>query len=155
MVCIVHLKAGGEEHEITRLAQVAALLEKLEDLRRGPEYANKPLVICGDFNCSPSSQIYKLLTTGTCDNVKVGLLPNQQLRHGLELKSAYAHYSPNGEPSYTARYKKGATVSDYIFYSTKGLTPVALLNIPEKEGQLLSSDFPSDHMSLQACFACR
>eukprot|EP01053_Blabericola_migrator_P012029 Blabericola_migrator_1__12028@NODE_739_length_6686_cov_203_338118_g530_i0_p1_GENE_NODE_739_length_6686_cov_203_338118_g530_i0NODE_739_length_6686_cov_203_338118_g530_i0_p1_ORF_typecomplete_len897_score123_82Exo_endo_phos/PF03372_23/3_6e47_NODE_739_length_6686_cov_203_338118_g530_i036266316 len=55
------------------------------------------LVVCGDFNSTPDSAVYQLVTAGTCDSRHAELqsseiykwLHDVRLGHGLNLKSSY------------------------------------------------------------------
>jgi len=53
--------------------------------------------------------------------------------HYLNMRSAYAHYGPIGEPSFTICTDKMIETIDYIFYTWEGLRPVQLLSMPEFE----------------------
>ncbi|CAF5224301.1 unnamed protein product, partial [Rotaria magnacalcarata] len=77
------------------------------------------------------------------------------------LKSAYRIKMGDQEPSYTTWTYKGrdgtereqCKAIDYVFYSPKGFTPKAILQLPSKDdigpNALPSINYSSDHLALE------
>jgi nocturnin len=73
----------------------------------------------------------------------------------------------NHEPTYTTwkfksregNEKEESRTIDYIFYRSKNLTPISYLEFPPKTdigpNGLPSTNYPSDHLSLQTIFLIR
>ena len=134
-----------------------------------------PLIICGDFNMTPDSGGYKLVTTGTLDvnhedahgNMDYPKLPiDDPWKPNLyKMKSAYKEILGN-EPKITNKAVRlignwGATPNafegclDYIFYSN-GLEPVDTTPFPSAEElnavSYPTSAIPSDHLLMGCSF---
>lgn len=56
---------------------------------------------------------------------------NRRQKHALGLRSAYATYSPGGEPSFTTLSDSMCGTVDFIFFSANCLLPVRVLSLPE------------------------
>ncbi|RHZ01718.1 hypothetical protein DYB37_004809 [Aphanomyces astaci] len=105
-----------------------------EDLPAG---RTVPVVVCGDFNNSPSSQLYKYME-------------NSFLRPDWTMKSAYADYriadgtadTGSNEPLHTTVNFRRCWAIDYIWYSSEHVRPLSLLEIPS-EAELRSEDGPA------------
>jgi len=164
-VCIAntHLYSNKEFPDV-KLWQAWQLLQELENfaMSRG---TSLPLMICGDFNSSPDSAVYDLLTRqnvhpGHPDvNVVSGddcpnVLPDaMNITHSFQLGSTYQ--SVLGEEpqqtNYTMNFKG---VLDYICYSVQTLRPLSASPVPDesvltKHGDALpSTEFSSDHIML-------
>jgi len=164
-VCIAntHLYSNKEFPDV-KLWQAWQLLQELENfsMSRG---TSLPLMICGDFNSSPDSAVYDLLTRqnvhpGHPDvNVVSGddcpnVLPDAiNITHSFQLGSTYQ--SVLGEEpqqtNYTMNFKG---VLDYICYSVQTLRPLSASPVPDesiltKHGDALpSTEFSSDHIML-------
>ncbi|CAF2772518.1 unnamed protein product [Rotaria sp. Silwood2] len=79
-------------------------------------------------------------------------------------RSAYSAMLNNHEPQYTTWKFKGRDETekeschtiDYIFYTPKGFTPKAILQLPTKDeigpNALPSINYPSDHLALEVIF---
>ena len=98
-----------------------------------------PVIICGDFNNGPQSEVYKYMTSKFLSET------------GMRMRSAYdiyGHYKGNGdeinvaeeeqygklfEPPFTTINFKRCWTIDYIFYSSKYLTTTGVLEIPSEE----------------------
>lgn len=126
--------------------------------------AQIPLVVCGDFNSTPGSGVYDLISHGTLSNShtdlgtrKYGNFTRDGMTHPFSLKSAYASI---GELSFT-NYTPGFTgVIDYVWYSTNALQVTGLLGEVDKEylqrvPGFPNYHFPSDHLALLAEFAVK
>lgn len=125
------------------------------------EGAQIPLLLCGDFNSTPDSGVYDLITQGTIsnahndlDNRKYGNFTRDGISHPFSLKSSY---SAVGELNFTNYTPGFVGVLDYIWYSTNTLQVVGLLgNVDEEYLQRVPGfpnyHFPSDHLALYAQF---
>jgi len=164
-VCIAntHLYSNKDFPDV-KLWQAWQLLQELENfvLSRG---TNLPLMICGDFNSTPDTAVYDLLTRQTVHpghpdvNVTVGddvpnVLPDpMNITHSFQLGSAYQTVLGE-EPvqtNYTTNFKG---VLDYAWYSVQNLRPISAAPIPDetvltRHGEALpSTEFSSDHIML-------
>ncbi|KAG6572671.1 Glucose-repressible alcohol dehydrogenase transcriptional effector CCR4 [Phytophthora cinnamomi] len=108
--------------------------------------ASTPTIFSGDFNSLPDSKVYSFITVNN------------------HFSSAYAQFSPDGEPAFTnvngdAKTDDGKLVPrfvgtlDYIFYRSPRLRPAALMEImsfedASREVALPSTISPSDHLPL-------
>jgi len=160
-VVATHLKSNhGGDFENIRVAQLKNLLERL--LKWDTE--NRPTIICGDFNCNPSSACYRLLFKGEAKGVVAGEVLDKNkkiqtkvtLSHPRKFLSAYNLGKPKpGLEPWTTYTKSNACTLDYIWY-TESLIATGILSIPEKRDMpsyIPSSHFPSDHLLLVAHFA--
>lgn len=81
-----------------------------------------PLILCGDFNSTPSSEVYKFLSKGGLSpadpNFMCGKYTTTGLRHNLELKSTYAGCGELPLTTHTPGFKN---VIDYIWYGSANL----------------------------------
>ncbi|MFC1724048.1 endonuclease/exonuclease/phosphatase family protein [candidate division KSB1 bacterium] len=105
------------------------LLKKISEIA-----GHIPVIVTGDFNAVPSSEPYKILTTG---NIESGLIPLKDTRHLSEI----SHHGPTGSfTGFTNPVTPGAQI-DFIFVKDK----VRVL----RHG-ILSDTFdgfyPSDHL---------
>lgn len=64
-ICVAntHLLYNPRRGDI-KLAQLAILLAEIGQLSRLPNGSTSPVVLCGDFNSTPLSPLYRFLTTG-------------------------------------------------------------------------------------------
>eukprot|EP00871_Galdieria_phlegrea_P005026 jgi/Galph1/5524/GphlegSOOS_G4132.1 len=163
-ICLVniHIYWDPEQTDV-KLFQVDVLLEELEISlsQMGP---NIPLIIAGDFNSTPDSTVYELISTGTVSGERdditkdpLGLIGNLRLRHGLALQSAYSVVG--NEPKYTNYTENFVGVLDYIWYNPSQLIATALLDIPSEDELVTSNEsslpnrkWSSDHIALMAEF---
>uniref|UniRef100_A0A8D3A2G0 Angel homolog 2 (Drosophila) n=1 Tax=Scophthalmus maximus TaxID=52904 RepID=A0A8D3A2G0_SCOMX len=67
-ICIAntHLLYNPRRGDV-KLAQLAILLAEVGRLSRLPDGSAGPVVLCGDFNSTPGSPLYRFLTTGRLD----------------------------------------------------------------------------------------
>ena len=114
--------------------------------------ANVPVIVCGDFNNSPSSPIYSTMlspivySNNTSDtheslncNAHADIFGNSSNLTGntICLHSAYASYpshstSSCAEPDFTTITHRRKWTIDYIFHSPLTLTLTHLLRIPHE-----------------------
>lgn len=164
-ICIAntHLYSNKDFPDV-KLWQAWQLLQELESfiMSRG---TNLPLIICGDFNSTPDTAVYDLLSRQSVHpghpdvNVANGddvpnVLPDaMNITHSFQLGSAYQTIMGE-EPwvtNFTVNFKG---VLDYIWYSATNLRPLSAAPIPEaaqltKHGEgLPSTEYSSDHIML-------
>lgn len=164
-VCIAntHLYSNKDFPDV-KLWQAWQLLQELETfvLSRG---TNFPLMICGDFNSTPDTAVYDLLSRQTVhpghpdvnvatDDSTPNVLPDaMNITHSFQLGSAYQTIMGE-EPkvtNYTAIFKG---VLDYMWYSMQNLRPLSAAPVPDesvltRHGEALpSTEFSSDHIML-------
>ncbi|XP_035986355.1 protein angel homolog 2 isoform X1 [Fundulus heteroclitus] len=81
MVCVAntHLLYNPRRGDI-KLAQLAILLAEIGRLSRLPDGSGAPVVLCGDFNSSPWSPLYRFLTTGRLEyqGMQIGMVSGQE-----------------------------------------------------------------------------
>lgn len=166
-VCIAntHLYSNKDFPDV-KLWQAWQLLQELESfvVSRG---TNLPLIICGDFNSTPDTAVYDLLSrqsvhpghpdvnVATNDDIPNVLPDAMSITHSFQLGSAYQTVLGD-EPwvtNYTQNFKG---VLDYIWYSAPNLRPLAVAPVPDekeltKTGEALpSTEYSSDHIMLIA-----
>lgn len=164
-VCIAntHLYSNKDFPDV-KLWQTWQLLQELETfvLSRG---TNLPLMICGDFNSTPDTAVYDLLSRqavhpGHPDvNMNNGdevpnILPDTlSITHSFQLGSAY-NTVMGEEPKQTNFTTNFKGVLDYMWYSGQNLRPLSAAPIPDEEvltrhGEALpSTQYSSDHIML-------
>lgn len=105
-----------------RTKQIKVLLTGIRDLL--DKWGDLPVVLSGDFNAQPSSDVYRLVTGVLADSSKVAL---------------------SAEESHTYHnYGSASAVIDYIFVDTKNISVDSYKVITDKENGML----PSDHYPL-------
>lgn len=165
-VCIAntHLYSNKDFPDV-KLWQSWQLLQELETfvLSRG---TNLPLMICGDFNSTPDTSVYDLMSRQAVhpahpdvnmnngDDSSPNILPDaMSISHSFQLGSVY-NTVLGEEPkatNYTAQFKG---VLDYMWYSASNLRPLSCAPIPPEEVltkcgiALPSTQFSSDHIML-------
>eukprot|EP00573_Skeletonema_grethae_P010926 CAMPEP_0201694530 /NCGR_PEP_ID=MMETSP0578-20130828/6760_1 /ASSEMBLY_ACC=CAM_ASM_000663 /TAXON_ID=267565 /ORGANISM="Skeletonema grethea, Strain CCMP 1804" /LENGTH=597 /DNA_ID=CAMNT_0048180217 /DNA_START=199 /DNA_END=1992 /DNA_ORIENTATION=- len=162
-VCIAntHLYSNKDCPDV-KLWQTLHLLQELETfiMARGP--ANLPLMICGDFNSTPDSAVYDLLSrqlvhpghpdVNTGDENGPSVLPDiMSITHSHMLGSVY-NTVLGEEPKFTNYTMQFKGVLDYMWYSTRNLRPLSAAPIPDesvltRHGDALpSTQYSSDHL---------
>ena len=165
-VCIAntHLYSNKDYPDV-KLWQSWQLLQELETfvMSRG---TNLPLMICGDFNSTPDTAVYDLLSRqqvhpghpdvnmNNNEDSTHSILPDaMSISHSFQLGSVY-NTVIGEEPhatNYTALFKG---VLDYMWYSAQNLRPLSAAPIPDKavltkHGEALpSTQYSSDHVML-------
>jgi len=171
-VCVAntHLYSNKDFPDV-KLWQTWQLLQELETfvMSRG---TNLPLMICGDFNSTPDTAVYDLLSrqavhpghpdvnmSNNCGSGDDGgsapnILPDaMSITHSFQLGSVY-NTVMGQEPiatNYTVSFKG---VLDYMWYSATNLRPLSTAPIPDKKiltrhGEALpSTQFSSDHIMM-------
>ena len=168
------------KYENDRIVLLDMLFRHIKENNIAKNEKNKILIL-GDFNSEPNSQIIKLfyynkfLKNGASNDLMIGkgkkenidlntLYLCEEIYNTFKFNSAYQNYSKNriynGEfykhPAFTSRTKYFKRTIDYIFFSND-LKLKKILKIPHgyevnKEKFLPSKDFPSDHLKLYAEF---
>lgn len=143
---LADVKLAQARYLLSRLAQFKLLVSDKFD-------CSPSVVVTGDFNSLPGSQVYQYLMSGSSE---AGTLPEISDDVPIPLCSAYA--STRGEPHFT-NYTPGFTGTlDYILFSPSGgIKPVSYLELPEPEaldvqGGLPNYYHPSDHLPIGAEF---
>ncbi|KAK9462530.1 Endonuclease/exonuclease/phosphatase [Lipomyces oligophaga] len=169
VVANVHCHWTAADRDV-KLVQAGLLLGEVTDamhdfMKRkpsdhSPAYSSimdMPVLICGDFNSTPDSGVYQLITKGEVggdhedmQGYKYGRFSAEGMRHPLSLKSAYSNI---GELQFTNCTPTFTEVIDYVFYSTNNLSVTGLMGEPDKEYMskvigLPNPHFPSDHLPL-------
>ncbi|KMZ80177.1 hypothetical protein PVIIG_01957 [Plasmodium vivax India VII] len=160
IVANTHIVANPEANYV-KIWQAQILVKVVEYLKINfiKKYETVPsLIICGDFNSTPSSAVYQLIYKKTCSRShedfssdKYSLLTDLPLGHNLNLKSAYAiskllsqklnpeEYTSNleiFEPLFTNYTGNFIGCLDYIFYNDENLNIISTVNIAD-ENQLM------------------
>lgn len=167
-VCVAntHLYSNKDFPDV-KLWQAWQLLQELESyiMSRG---TNLPLIICGDFNSTPETAVYDLLShqsvhpghpdvnvTSSNDEIPNILPDAMNITHSFRLGSAYQ--TVLGEEPWVTNYTQNFKgVLDYIWYSMPNLRPVAVAPVPDeaeltRHGDALpSTEYSSDHVMLIA-----
>lgn len=165
-VCIAntHLYSNKDFPDV-KLWQSWQLLQELETfvMSRGQ---NLPLMICGDFNSTPDTAVYDLLSRQAVhpghpdvnmnngDDSTPNILPDAlSISHSFQLGSVY-HTVQGEEPKATNYTEMFKGVLDYMWYSASNLRPLSCAPIPDesvltKHGDALpSTQYSSDHIML-------
>lgn len=172
IVANTHLYWDPELADV-KLFQIDAFMQELELLIQTRGFPQDiPIILAGDFNSTPDSAVYELISSGACILSKNDvpddshLLSTCRLRHNLRMRSSYAQMGT--EPSFTNYTYTFKGVLDYIWYGTDSIVPTAVLEIPSEpmllgrlaiEEAIDSDDFAipneqwsSDHIALVADF---
>jgi CCR4-NOT transcription complex subunit 6 len=139
-----------------KLVQVAMLMEKLEQICRKyskdlPADGSKrsiPVLICGDFNSTPNSGVYELLSSGKVEKnhedfqeYNYGNYTKEGLHHSMSLKSAYCD-SKMTCTNFTPGFRD---VIDYIWYTNNSLSVIGLLGGVDRNYCGKCVGFPNAH----------
>lgn len=80
-VCVAntHLLYNPRRGDI-KLAQLAILLAEVNRVSRLPDGSTNPVLLCGDFNSTPISPLYRFLTSGRLDykGLAIGMVSGQE-----------------------------------------------------------------------------
>jgi CCR4-NOT transcription complex subunit 6 len=158
-IVTTHVTADVDAGDV-KLWQAQCLLENIQQwaspLRHGGPL---PLVLCGDFNSTPDSPVYELLTTGQLVQGHVedplNLLAGG-IGHNVPLRSSHVSVVGNEAPvtNYTLRF---SGTLDYIMFSSNTLRAMAVSNALayeelNRDVALPSPTQPSDHLLSVAVF---
>jgi mRNA deadenylase 3'-5' endonuclease subunit Ccr4 len=132
-----------------KLLMIYLILDKLEKLSKNHSI---PVILCGDFNSTPSSSVYNGITNGKNfnkhdDNVQLiqPIINLPEIFTNYPLSSTYFNIFKK-EPLYTNySYWKGTI--DYIFIN-KHCKVIGQLEEPDLSGKerIPYQDYPSDHV---------
>ena len=176
-ICIAntHLYSHKDFPDV-KLWQCWQLLQELETfvMSRGGSPNSLPLIICGDFNSTPDTAVYELLSRQmvhpghpdvnlTYTQHQNGedipnILPDAiNITHSFQLGSAYQTVlgEEPKQTNYTGHFKG---VLDYVWYSIPSLRPLSAAPIPDetvltRNGEALpSTEYSSDHIMLISDF---
>ncbi|KAH9261893.1 hypothetical protein BASA81_000549 [Batrachochytrium salamandrivorans] len=158
-ICIANTHMYWDpEYPDVKLWQAHYLLQELEGIAGNRML---PLVLCGDFNSTPTSAVVEFLAQERVkpehDDLtfdKVGILPDVgQLTHTLGLASAVGLIS-GGEPMLTNFTASFQNTLDYVWLN-EFLTGVSMLEMPTEQDlrqvedeYMPNSVFPSDHIAI-------
>lgn len=165
-VCIAntHLYSNKDFPDV-KLWQSWQLLQELETfvMSRG---TNLPLMICGDFNSTPDTAVYDLMSRQAVhpghpdvnmnngDDSTPNILPDaMSISHSFQLGSVY-NTVMGDEPKATNYTEAFKGVLDYMWYSASNLRPLSCAPVPDekdlsKHGLALpSTQYSSDHIML-------
>lgn len=129
-----------------------------------PNASALPMVVCGDFNSTPNSGVYELISQGSVSHLhedlgdhKYGDFTRDGMTHPFSLRSSYSHI---GELKFTNYTPTFVGVLDYVWYSTNALQVTGLLGGVDPEylqrvPGFPNWHFPSDHLPLLAEFAVK
>eukprot|EP01091_Cochliopodium_minus_P011989 TRINITY_DN3534_c0_g1_i4.p1 TRINITY_DN3534_c0_g1~~TRINITY_DN3534_c0_g1_i4.p1 ORF type:complete len:318 (+),score=66.12 TRINITY_DN3534_c0_g1_i4:85-1038(+) len=146
-VCNVHLDYKSQQ---VREKQVEYLLDKLKE--KGHPSPQKTLIIAGDFNDIPNSNVYEMLLSFNLPS-GVNDKKNSSNRKTSEknLSSAYPSKTPHNELICTSFFLDNKQI-DFIFYSHKNLALISLLEPYMTYSSLPDENMPSDHTCIKASF---
>lgn len=164
-VC-THISANFNAPHV-QLAQVQIMLQQVQNYVTSKNLHHVPIVICGDYNSTPSSEVYEYATLGKVSaqkhrdlQLKARSESMQQLplplNHVIPLQSSYAQVLGQ-EPKMTNCTVNFSGTLDFTFYTKNLLEAVAVLDIPSeetlfKEQGLPNSRFGSDHIPIVTLF---
>lgn len=148
-IATTHLESNPDYHDVINF-QAYILMKHLNKITENHKI---PLIISGDFNSSPTSSVYKAITTGLSDikytnknNKNIINIPKTFSKYVL--KSSYFEVFGK-EPKFTNYTYKFKSTLDYIFINKKVKIIGALeeLNTKylENKKSIPNYDFPSDH----------
>ncbi|GAQ84331.1 CCR4-NOT transcription complex subunit 6 [Klebsormidium nitens] len=156
LLATTHLKAKtGADNDATRAIQIKQLLKRIAALAD----STVPVVLCGDFNCSPDSDVCAALRThslGLADAFAQPVASTSEL--WVDAESSAGNDSgngragaPEGRAFTTWKFRPGGEKKDtidYIWY--RGLDLVRRRRLPTSEmigpSALPSRRHPSDHI---------
>lgn len=162
------------EFEFVKYGQIAKIIKDIEKKYS----ASVPVILCGDFNSLPSSNVLKYVYNNApeLDSIKKGDVNKnkkliaefwEEFTHHLDLRSAYDCYKSSGlvsepdyvnnHPDFTAYTEEFSGTLDYIIYSSKHFGVMQVLNVPThdpevKSAKLPNKTYPSDHFKIAARF---
>jgi mRNA deadenylase 3'-5' endonuclease subunit Ccr4 len=135
-----------------KIIQASCLAHAVE--QQVAKYPGARVVVCGDWNSTPSGGVYEFWKTGSLD-IKHAELKSTKLssplRHSLKLESAYLSAMGREPVSFFTSYFQGTL--DYIWFSKSNMTVSKVLttlnDFELKEYTALPSPmWPSDHVLL-------
>ncbi|KAJ4894922.1 DNAse I-like superfamily protein [Raphanus sativus] len=153
IIANAHLKSGEPDlWGDVRLAQTDTLMLFLAFFWRrvsGIYECNPSVILAGDFNSNPSSEVYGYLNSKT---IALTMSPfgedhDKENQADFKLRSVYG--LTKREPRFTKYAPGSAETMDYVFFKPSEFTsPVKLLELPEVVDFLPSEGHPSDHLPI-------
>ncbi len=161
------------DFEYVKYGQICMILK---NINTDNKYKNMPVVLCGDLNSTPNSNVLKYIyhkapqvtEKGNHDkNKKFMEMLWEEYPNKFNLRSAYDIYKVSSNtdfedyvdnhPDFTVYTHEFIGLLDYIFYSQANLEVVELLKVPTsdieiKASKLPNSKYPSDHLKIGARF---
>lgn len=154
VIANTHILANPEAPDVkiwqanTLTSVLTEYMDKTTAFNQSPGASNPPgLVVCGDFNSTPSSAVYDLVTKGACDSRHPELhssdvcswLQEVELGHGLNLSSSYrtagatrqnaVNGGTNFEPEFTNYTHEYVGCLDYIFFDPQAVRVQSTLDL--------------------------
>ncbi|XP_007425296.1 2',5'-phosphodiesterase 12 [Python bivittatus] len=139
--------------ENIRLIQVAIALSHLKHVINDM-YPATPLILCGDFNATPSTGTYTLVNSGSiAEDHESWDSEGKEQRCAMSLTHQFRLKSACGEPAYTNYVGGFHGCLDYIFIDANALEVEQVIPLPSHEEvtthqALPSVSHPSDHIAL-------
>ena len=186
VMCLTHRPSGkrlivvnthlywNPDFEFVKYGQICKIVKDLEK-----KYTvDAPIILCGDFNSLPNSNVLKYIYGDQPDtnNINRGdINKNKKLiaefweenPHNMQLRSAYDSYKSGNmsskpdyaenHPDFTVYTKEFIGTLDYLLYSSKHFKVSQVLNVPTHDPEVKSSKlpnktYPSDHFKIAARF---
>jgi CCR4-NOT transcription complex subunit 6 len=161
------------EFEYVKYGQMCMILKYIQN-----KYPNLPVVLCGDLNSTPNSNVIKYVYKKAPEvsiNLRGDHAKNKKFMeqlwtenpNKLDLRSAYDVYKvsnvndykdyADNHPDFSVYTHEFIGTLDYIFYSQKDIEVVELLKLPThdhevKAQKLPNAKYPSDHLKIGARF---
>lgn len=186
VICMTHRSSGkrlivvnthlywNPDFEFVKYGQICKIVKDLEKKYS----ANAPILLCGDFNSLPNSNVIRYIYGDKPDlnNINRGdINKNKKLigefweenPHNMSLRSAYDSYKmgsmsdkpdyAENHPDFTVYTKEFIGTLDYLLYSSKHFSVSQVLNVPTHDPEVKSSKlpnktYPSDHFKIAARF---
>jgi CCR4-NOT transcription complex subunit 6 len=131
------------QYEDVKLVQTKMLLRMVQ---RAVLSKKGGIILCGDFNATPDSRVYKLVSTYEDTNDSIDQI--------YPLRSAYKEIH-GSEPSFTNYTHSFQGCLDYIWFSSDVLLPRYATDLPsidELESFIPNRNHASDHLALYCEF---
>ncbi|XP_022160157.1 2',5'-phosphodiesterase 12 isoform X2 [Myzus persicae] len=157
LVCNTHL-ISDPEGDFLRLFQALIELTIINKIKQNisKEYLgrNVSVIFCGDFNSTPESGVYDLVTKLLLSEEYKMMKVYSDLKNNLEFEMESAYDIDVLYSNYTATF---VGLLDYIYFTNQHLERIQVLTMPSHDdviqfGGIPSKLFPSDHLALVADF---
>jgi len=161
------------DFEYVKYGQISKIINHVSK-----NYPGIPLILCGDFNSTPSSNVMKYVYKKAPEitnsikgdfqkNKKYLELFHNEFAHKMELRSAYDVYKvskvtdyedyADNHPDFTTYTHEFIGTLDYVIYSKNNLEVTELLKCPTHDTEvkalkLPNARYPSDHFKVGARF---
>ncbi|XP_065316617.1 2',5'-phosphodiesterase 12-like [Gordionus sp. m RMFG-2023] len=143
-----------------RLIQITSCLRYLQNVlaqycQNNTKSKRPRVIICGDFNSSPQTDLYQFLTTKclTKDATSWPKGDDPEAFEGFDLSHNFELYSACGQPEYTNFVPGFQKCIDYVFVEKKKFEIEQIIPFPsrkdiEKYTALPNEELGSDHLAL-------